>query len=477
MAPVAVSTLASLRSSTSRRRGAVLTVLVLALLVRVAAAWTWHQSAVESGRLFRLGDSDSYWVLAGHLARGEAYEYGSPDASIFRAPLYPLALAPFTLIGHPPYGVLCARLLGCFCGTWVCWLVMNWTRRVAGETAAVFSGLIAAFYPGAVGMSIVILSEAIFCPLMLLTLIFWHSAMNSQRLGSILSLGATAGACSGLAILARPSWLLFMPLASAVVLLGHNQKAKQIRVLFAMAVSCIAIMSPWWFRNYLVTSRFVPTTLQVGASLYDGLHEGASGASDENMEFVAPFIEQQRHEDLDNPALTSDPQHRSTGQAAQENLRNFSTFEYRLNARIQASAVEWAKKNVSVVIRLSMIKFSRTWSVWPAAGEVGSTPLRALLLVSCFGVLFCSAWTALCMRNLDRWLILLCWMPAGYFTLLHMVFVGSIRYREPAMLVLTVLAGIAIWQIPWIQRQFVRRETWKSSIVPNTGSDPIPPNR
>ena len=45
------------------------------------------------------------------------------------------------------------------------------------------------------------------------------------------------------------------------------------------------------------------------------------------------------------------------------------------------------------------------------------------------------------------WPYVLCWLPAVYFTLLHMVFVGSIRYRQPAMLGLIVLAAgvIASW--------------------------------
>jgi hypothetical protein len=44
------------------------------------------------------------------------------------------------------------------------------------------------------------------------------------------------------------------------------------------------------------------------------------------------------------------------------------------------------------------------------------------------------------------WPYALCLLPALYFTLLHVVFVSSIRYREPAMMTLIVLAAGAAVQ-------------------------------
>ena len=84
-------------------------------------------------------------------------------------------------------------------------------------------------------------------------------------------------------------------------------------------------MLPWWIRNAYVTGHFVPTTLQVGASLYDGLNPKATGAS--NLEEFVPHFaaEQQR--------------------AAAPGGHRQEPFELRLDRRMRDAALAWAWAN------------------------------------------------------------------------------------------------------------------------------------
>ena len=100
-----------------------------------------------------------------------------------------------------------------------------------------------------------------------------------------------AGVLAGLATLMRPSWLLFLPFAAGIGLVFFAERGKQLAIAGVMLLVLCLTMSPWWIRNYAVAGRYVPTTLQVGASLYDGLGPQATGGSD--MRFVPAFASEQ----------------------------------------------------------------------------------------------------------------------------------------------------------------------------------------
>lgn len=413
-----------------RSRWAFFVILLLALGVRLGAAAYWQQTAQQEGRLFRLGDSHSYWTLASQIGQGLPYEYGSSESRIFRAPLYPLVLAPLTRIANPHTAVWWARVVGCWLGTLSVALLAWLACRLGGVRAGLFAAGLAAFYPSAVGMSIIVLSEAVFMPLMIAYLVAWQAAWQTDSKRQLWCYGLLAGALAGAAVLARPSWLLFAPFAWVLGLLTSRQRWRHTVLFGATVLGLSVVMSPWWIRSAAITGRFVPTTLQVGPSLLDGLHSGASGASDEGMGFMHAIIAEQ---------IEADQQQRDAGD---EPL--LSTLEYRIDARAQAVAVEWATEHPLQVLHLAGRKFLRIWTLWPAGGDVSSTSMRLVITVSSFGILLLASAYSLVSARPRGWFYAILWVPCLYFTLLHMVFVGSIRYREPALIVLLAVAGCAL---------------------------------
>jgi 4-amino-4-deoxy-L-arabinose transferase-like glycosyltransferase len=227
---------------------------------------------------------------------------------------------------------------------------------------------------------------------------------------------------AGVATLMRPSWLLFTPLALGVGLAAGPQRARHLRLGVFLLAGLVAAMLPWWLRNWCVAGRFVPTTLQVGESLYDGWNPQATGGSD--MKVVDEFRQRLRAEDA------------ARGGAPESG----DCFEFRLDRQLRDAALAWARAHPGRVVELAAIKFLRIWNIWPNEPSLRSPWLRAAVMggytpVLVFGLL--GVW-----RFARRgWPYVLCFLPAAYFTALHVIFVGSLRYRQPALLPLIVLAA------------------------------------
>ena len=439
--------------------------LILAGIVRLGAAvyWQYHWHGQ-----FVFGDSRGYFELARAIAHGQPYQLPSGE-QVFRAPGYPLMLAPLLRFFDDPAAIWAARIEGCFFGALTTLVVAWWAGMLFGKRAAWIAGLITALYPEAVAISVPVLSEAPFCLLVALNLAVWtygtHHAPRGKRphaereeYGEGYGMALLAGAIAAAATLVRPSWMLFLPFAAVCKVAGTLRVPSALRTkppafvqypikradgtrsvpatladdtrsvpaalwfALAMFAGFVAAMLPWWVRNYRVTGHFVPTTLQVGASLYDGWNPQATGASD--MRFVPEFEAALRQSDKDAAVK---------GEAR-------DSFEYRLDRRFRQAAWDWACGHPGRVVQLAGIKFLRIWNVWPNEPAFAAWPVRLAVLVTYAPLMLlaaCGAWRA---RRLG-WLGVLCWLPAVYFTLLHTVFVSSIRYRQPALLGLIVLAA------------------------------------
>jgi len=389
----------------------------LGLAVRLVAVclWVWR-----FGGGFVFGDSDSYWHLARVLARGEPYQYGITGA-IFRTPGYSLLLAPlFLAFDHPP--IWLARVEGAVLGAVTAVLVCVWGKELFGRHAGILAGILAALHPELILGSVPVLSEAGFVPAWVLGMFFFARSCR-QTDSSEIRVWRSAfgtGVAFGLATLMRPSALLWLPFLAVAQLLIWRHLLPSWRVWAGVVAGFVLVMSPWWVRNYCLTGRIILTTTQVGASLYDGWNPRADGSS--NMDFVPEKLREVQRRNPDAGPLF---------------------WELELDRQLKREAVRWALENPATVLWLAFVKFRRFWNVVPNDPGFNVFPVNLTMAVTAVATFALAIVGALrCFRH--PVVLMTCILPAVYFTLLHVVFVSSLRYRMPVVPGLIILASAAL---------------------------------
>lgn len=408
-----------LMSGPSSRSHPLSRIVELALFLRLLAACAveWRVRRAGTGRVCLFPDAEYYWSLAGTIRRGTLYEvveWGDIPHFALRTPGYPLFLAACrSVLGDDPLGV---RVVQAGLGALSVWLVYRLTREVLGReesSVPLVAAALAGVHPYFVAMSALVLSEALFVPLMLAAL--WGMAVlwDGNRRGSrAIAIAAGVGAVSGAAILVRPSWALFVPIVLVVwgvAAMARRMHARRVLTYCALvALGTAAVMSPWWFRNARIYGRFIPTALWTGASLYDGLNPTATGASD--MKF------------LEDPEI-------------------WPLDELDQDAELTRRAIAFVKDRPGRALELAIVKLGRYWSPWPNAEGFRSPLLAAASATFVVPVFACIA-VGLWRRRVDgrAWVLLA--GPLFYFCALHTVFASSMRYRIPAEVPAMSLAAV-----------------------------------
>jgi hypothetical protein len=400
-----------------------LLLLLLAFVLRAAVAIGIDRQVHVAGRMFLVeGDANGYWELGRKLAAGEDYAIHTPPRYILRTPGFPLLLAGcITVFGERVFPV---TLVLAGIGTCCCGLVWALARPLVGARAALAALALSAVAPLQIGSSVQVLSEGWFSLWLLLSLLGLRPLLQAPRrmgetqrvpgeprLWFCIGQGLLAGFATGAGVLVRPGWILW-PAGAAVCLLMAGRGCWRCRFLSVvfLCLGCWLILFPWALRNQRICGYWVHTSLWSGPSLYDGLHPAATGASD--MSF------------FDREQLS------------------LHMSEYEVNEEYKRRAMEFAQSSPFRVMELALVKCSRFLSpVLQAEGFSGGVFSRFCLLwhLSLVVLVLRGSWVQVSRKNWS--ILLLLWLPFLQFLLIHLVFVGSVRYRLPVEFPLLVLAG------------------------------------
>jgi hypothetical protein len=227
--------------------------------------------------------------------------------------------------------------------------------------------------------------------------------------------------------------------------LSRRERGKRAGVAGAVGIlAVVVVLLPWAWRNHQVLGRWLWSSSNDGFTAYDGFHPAATGASDQS------FIKQM---------------------SELSGMTELQRSDY-----LAAQARQYAREHPSHVVELTIRKLLRTWSPVPLSREYGTRLYVAVGLL--FSVPFdVFAIIGLFSRRLSPSVKLFLIVPALYFTAIHAMSVGSLRYRIPAEPALAVLVAVGFMaSLEWWLTA-ARRRRAVSSASPSASATETPATR
>ena len=379
---------------------AAVVVFGVALLAR--AAWVLVRWA-QGGAAFEFSDEEIHWQLASNLVAGGGLSTDDGRLAV-RMPLYPLFLALFAWLGQT--GILVARLAQCVVGAATAGLAFLLADAALGRRAAIAAGLLVCFDPYAIFFANLLLTETVFAFLAVaLTACAWAVAVRTPSRATV-----GVGLLGAAAVLTRPSAAGWIPLLWLMLWAFDSDRGRAVRRVALYAGILIVCLLPWGVRNRVVLGSFAWLSANGGVTLYDAQGPQAGGDSDQSFLKDMPEID-----GLDEVAR---------------------------DQALQRLAIEQMRDDPLRVLRLAGVKFLRTWSLTPNVESYRGGVTGIVSATFTLGVLV-AAGVGLLRRRGAKSLVVLLWLPVVYFTLLHCIYVGSLRYRIPLMPFVEIAAACA----------------------------------
>jgi hypothetical protein len=276
-----------------------------------------------------------------------------------------------------------------------------------------------AFNPFLIYFSALLLSETLYTALLV-----WGCVLLARHPNFL-----WGGIVLAISVLVRPS-AVALPVVLGIVsvfvnytpgLIEGKRKWLRLPVGTTMLLLVLLVLFPWALRNKLTLGKWVWLTTNGGVTRYDGFNPDATGASDQRF--------------LNSAEM------RMLGHMSEVDRDDY----------LSQQAGNWihdtAQHDPARLLRLTAAKIARTWSPIPLSTEFGSRPLYKIAAAAYSIPLLTLSVVGLWASRLPRAARLFLLSPVLYFTMIHAVSVGSLRYRVPTEPLLAVLAAAGLMTV------------------------------
>ncbi len=395
-------------------------ILGSALVVRVLWVALVHPDPAADGRF---DDTVWYYYAAKYFANGDGYVNpfsGTPTAGW--PPGYPVFLGTvFAWFGAGIWQAYAANiaLAMATAGT-----VYALGLRLFDQRTALVAAMAIAVWPGQVYFSSLSLSEPLFTLLFLLAVLLIVLAPSAGTLQGLTIMGF--GCVLGLAVLTRGQAAILLPIAVVWWIIAGLQWRPAMAWGVLAACIVVVMLAPWVARNEQKLGSPVIIATNLGANLWIGHHDGASG----RMAIDAPIP-------LPNREGLTQPEYEVAGNdlALRKGLRymlthpghevTLSITKIRAMYESDATALDWNSG------------YTRNYY---ASADVERF-LRGLANGFWFAALALSAVGLLAARDRLRGPMLLLPLLVVAWTLTHLLFFGDSRFHYPIVFVFALMGA------------------------------------
>ncbi len=367
-------------------------IILIGLFLRIGYVITLKED-------LKFPDSYRYDALGLSILEGKGYP------TIATAPAYPFFLsAVYFIFGHSFKIVwIVQSILDCVSA----FILYKIGSKIISKDVGIIAGFLYCWDPFLIFFCGLLLTETVFITVLLgfILCLILLSRPSSMIIALVCGILFAAG------VLIKPV-LLYLGFALILISIcrGLVHRTKTYYYIIVLLVAG-AGLSPWIIRNYIRYNRFIIAT-GGGIILLESNNPNATGGAGQNNIPGIQYIYQIKDE------------------IERDNYCKMRAKEFIIN-------------NPGKVLRLAVEKQKRFWAVVPRAKDYQDLKFRIISFLWTVPVYICAIMGFWKTKNKFKDLFPI-WFPILFFTLLHTIILGSIRYRLPIMPYIHLYAAAGI---------------------------------